>query len=143
MMVILLMFITIVAIFCVTNTLIVLTVQKTHEIGLLKALGFSTRQVMGAFVLHGWIQCLIGTILGVGAAYLVLHNLQNLVVLLARFGVEVFPKSVYGLTQIPWRIILREVVDVAISVILFCTVASLLPAWRAARMDPVAALRKE
>ena len=37
----------------------------------------------------------------------------------------------------------REVVDVAVSVILFCTVASFLPAWRAARMDPVTALRKE
>ena len=37
----------------------------------------------------------------------------------------------------------REVVDVAVSVILFCTFASFLPAWRAARMDPVTALRKE
>ena len=143
MMVILLMFITVVAIFCVTNTLIVLTVQKTDEIGLLKALGFSSRQVMFAFVLHGWIQCLIGTLLGIGAAFLVLENLQSLVDTLARFGVEVFPKDVYGLAQIPWRVIPREVADVAVSVILFCTVASFLPAWRASRMDPVDALRKE
>ena len=143
MMVILLMFITVVAIFCVTNTLIVLTVQKTDEIGLLKALGFSSRQVMFAFVLHGWIQCLVGTLLGVGAAYLILENLQGLVSLLAQMGVEVFPKSVYGLAQIPWRVIPSEVVDVVVSVILFCTVASFLPAWRAARMDPVIALRKE
>jgi lipoprotein-releasing system permease protein len=143
MMVILLMFITVVAIFCVTNTLIVLTVQKTDEIGLLKALGFSSRQVMVAFVLHGWIQCLIGTGLGIGAAYLILENLQGLVDVLATLGVEVFPKDVYGLAQIPWRVVPREVVDVAVSVILFCTVASFLPAWRAARMDPVTALRKE
>jgi len=143
MMVILLMFITVVAIFCVTNTLIVLTVQKTDEIGLLKALGFSSRQVMGAFVLHGWIQCLVGTALGIGAALLILENLHALVDLLARCGVEVFPKSVYGLAEIPWRVVPREVVDVAVSVILFCTFASFLPAWRAARMDPVTALRKE
>jgi len=143
MMVILLMFITVVAIFCVTNTLIVLTVQKTDEIGLLKALGFSSRQVMVAFVLHGWIQCLIGTLLGIGAAYLILENLQGFVAFLSRLGVEVFPKDVYGLAQIPWRVIPREVVDVAVSVILFCTVASFLPAWRAARLDPVTALRKE
>lgn len=140
MMVMLLMFITIVAIFCVTNTLIVLTVQKTDEIGLLKALGFSPRQVMMAFVLHGWIQCLIGTVLGVGAAFLVLNNLQNMVDGLARLGVEVFPKSVYGLSEIPWRVIPKEVADVAVSVILFCTVASFIPAWRASRMDPVKAL---
>ncbi|NLC80391.1 MAG: FtsX-like permease family protein, partial [Lentisphaerae bacterium] len=102
-----------------------------------------SRQVMGAFVLHGWIQCLIGTALGIGAALLILHNLQGLVALLARLGIEVFPKSIYGLAQIPWRVVPREVLDVAVSVIMFCTVASMLPAWRAARMDPVAALRKE
>ena len=80
---------------------------------------------------------------GIGAALLILHNLQGLVALLARLGIEVFPKSIYGLAQIPWRVIPREVLDVAVSVILFCTAASMLPAWRAARMDPVTALRKE
>ena len=143
MMAILLMFITIVAIFCVMNTLIVLTVQKTNEIGLLKAIGFSSWQVMVAFVLHGWIQCLAGTVLGIGAALAVLHNLQNLVTMLAKFGVEVFPASVYGFSQIPWRIMPSEIATVAGMVMVFCTIASFLPAWRAARMDPVAALRKE
>ena len=143
MMVILLMFTTIVAMFCVTNTLIVITVQKTDEIGLLKALGFSSRQVLWTFVLHGWIQCFVGTILGIGLAMLVLHNLQHLVDFLANFGVHVFPKSVYGLAQIPWRLIPSEVAQVGILVILFCTLASIIPAWRAARLDPVEALRKE
>jgi len=143
MMVILLMFITVVAIFCVMNTLIVLTVQKTDEVGLLKALGFSSWQVMVAFVLHGWIQCIVGTVLGIGAAFLILQNLQGLVGCLARVGVEVFPKDIYGLAQIPWRVVPGEVVVVAVSVILFCTFASFLPAWRAARMDPVTALRRE
>ena len=143
MMAILLMFITIVAIFCVMNTLIVLTVQKTNEIGLLKAIGFSSWQVMAAFVLHGWIQCLAGTLLGITAALAVLHNLQNLVNLLARLGLNVFDKRIYGLSQIPWRIEPTEVATVALMVIIFCTIASFLPAWRAARMDPIAALRKE
>jgi lipoprotein-releasing system permease protein len=143
MMVILLMFITVVAIFCVTNTLIVLTVQKTDEIGLLKALGFSSRQVLWTFVLHGWLQCLAGAIAGIGVAFLVLTNLQGLVDGLAHFGLQVFPKSVYGLDEIPWRVTAAEVTEVALSVILFCTLASLAPAWRAARLDPVKALRRE
>jgi len=143
MMVILLMFITVVAIFCVMNTLLVLTVEKTDEIGLLRALGFTSWQVMAAFVLHGWIQCLAGTALGIGSALLILRNLQGLVTLLARCGVEVFPKSIYGLAEIPWRVVPGEVAVVAAAVIVFCTVASFLPAWRAARMDPVSALRKE
>jgi lipoprotein-releasing system permease protein len=141
MMVILLMFITIVAIFCVTNTLIVITVRKTHEIGLLKALGFSSRQIMWTFVLLGWLQCLAGSVLGIGLAYAVLNNLRRLVVFLARFGLQVFPKSIYGLDEIPWRVLPGEVVQVAVSVIIFCTLASIIPAWRAARMDPVDALR--
>ena len=143
MMVILLMFITIVAIFCVTVTLIVISVQKTDEIGLLKALGFSSQQILWTFVLYGWIQCFLGTALGIGLAYLILHSLPHLVELLGRCGVEVFPKSIYGLDHIPWRIIPSEIAQVAVAVIAFCSLASFFPAWRAARMDPVKALRKE
>ncbi len=143
MMVILLMFIVIVAIFCVTNTLIVITVQKTNEIGLLKALGFSSQQIMLTFVLHGLIQCLIGTLLGIGLALIVLANLQNLIVQLAHIGIEVFPPGIYGLSELPYRIIPSEIVKVAAAVILFCSIASFLPAWRAARMDPAEALRNE
>ena len=143
MMVILLMFITIVAIFCVTVTLIVISVQKTDEIGLLKALGFSSRQVLWTFVLYGWIQCFAGTALGIGLAYLVLHNLQHLVEFLGMCGVQVFPKSIYGLDHIPWRVLPSEIAQVAVAVIAFCSLASFFPAWRAARMDPVKALRRE
>lgn len=143
MMAILLMFITVVAIFCVTNTLIVITVQKTDEIGLLKALGFSGRQMMLTFVLHGWIQCLAGTLLGIGLSFLVLANLQHLVNGLAACGIEVFPKGVYGLDGIPWRVVPWEVGEVAALVIAFCTLASFIPARRAAKMDPMVALRHE
>ncbi|MGI6497026.1 MAG: ABC transporter permease [Kiritimatiellia bacterium] len=143
MMVILLMFITIVAIFCVMNTLIVVTVQKTDEIGLLKALGFSSWQILCTFVLHGWIQCIVGTGLGIGLAVLVLRNLHNIVAFLATMGLDVFPKNIYGLAEIPWRIVPGEVAQVAAMVIFFCTLASIVPAWRAASMDPVKALRRE
>ncbi len=143
MMFVLLVFITIVAIFCVTNTLIVITVHKTREIGLLKALGFSPGQILGAFVWHGWMQCLTGVLLGIGAGLLVLRNLHRIVSSLARFNVEVFPKAIYGLEGIPWRVAAGEVVQIAVVVMVFCTLASLLPAWRASRLDPVAALRQE
>lgn len=143
MMFILLVFITVVAIFCVTNTLIVITVQKTNEIGLLKALGFSSRQIMAAFVWHGWIQCLVGTAAGIGAGLLVLHNLKRIVSLLLRFNIEVFPKAIYGLSEIPWETSFGELARIASFVMVFCTLASILPAWRAARLDPVQALRHE
>lgn len=143
MMTLLLIFISVVAIFCVVNTIIVITVQKTHEIGLLKALGFSTRQLTMTFVCYGWIQCVVGTALGIALAFLVLCNLQSLVEALAHCGVEVFPKAVYGLDALPWRVEVLEVAQVAVMVVGFCALASLLPAWRAAAMNPVDALRKE
>jgi lipoprotein-releasing system permease protein len=143
MMFILLVFITVVAIFCVTNTLIVITVQKTNEIGLLKSLGFTSGQIMGAFVWHGWIQCFIGTVSGVGSGLLILCNLKRIVGWLTAIDVEVFPKGIYGLSEIPWSTSPAEIFRISAFVMVFCTLSSLLPAWRASRLDPVEALRHE
>ncbi len=143
MMFILLVFITVVAVFCVTNTLIVITVQKTSEIGLLKALGFSSWRITAAFVCLGWIQCIVGILSGIGTALLVLFNLKRIVNFLANLDIEVFPKQIYGLDEIPWDTSPGEILQVALFVMAFCTLSSILPAWRAARMDPVEALRHE
>ena len=140
MMFILLAFIAIVAAFCVTNTLIVITIQKTREIGLLKALGFSGAKIKSAFVLNGLIQCAAGEILGLALGWTVLTNLQNLVKFLATLGIEVFPKSIYGLAEIPWRVIPTDIVSVLVTVFVFCVLAAYIPATRAARLDPVKAI---
>jgi lipoprotein-releasing system permease protein len=62
---------------------------------------------------------------------------------LGAFGLDVFPKAVYGLDALPWRVVPMEIVQVTLLVVLFCALASLLPAWRAAAMNPIDALRKE
>ena len=143
MMFILLAFIAVVAAFCVTNTLIVITIQKTREIGLMKALGFSAGQIRSAFVLGGLLQCVAGEALGYGLGWLVLHNLRRLVAWLSSMGIEVFPESVYGLPEIPWRIVGTDVAAVLCTVFAFCFAASFLPAWLASRLDPVKAINQE
>ena len=136
----LLSLISLVAVFCVMNTLLVLTVQKTSEIGLLKAIGFRRFEIMKVFMVHGMIQCGIGIILGLLASWAVLANLQNIVEWLARMGVEVFPASVYGLAAIPHRLIVSDVFWVVALVFVFGFLASFIPALCASFKDPVKAL---
>ena len=126
---VLMLLISLVAIFCVMITLLVMTVQKTPEIGLLKALGFSRRQIMGVFMTHGLIQCSAGVVMGLLA-----------IEFLAKFGVTVFPESVYGLPEIPHRLIFSDVAWAVVFVFVFGVLASFIPALLAAAKDPVKAL---
>ena len=138
----LLSLISLVAVFCVMNTLLVLTVQKTPEIGLLKALGFRKREIMKVFLVHGMIQCGLGIVLGLLASWAVLSNLQDIVEWLAKMGLEVFPASVYGLAAIPHRLIVSDVFWVVALVFVFGLLASFVPALFAAAKDPVKALNQ-
>ena len=138
----LLSLISLVAVFCVMNTLLVLTVQKTPEIGLLKALGFRRREIMKVFVVHGMIQCGVGIVLGLLASWAVLANLQSIVEWLAKMGLEVFPASVYGLAAIPHRLVASDVAWVVALVFVFGLAASFVPALCAAAKDPVKALNQ-
>lgn len=137
---ILLMLISIVALFCVMNTLLVLTVQKTPEIGLLKALGFSKAQIMGVFMKHGLVQCTAGVALGLLASWGVLSNLQNIVEWLGSMGMQVFPESIYGLPEIPHRVVFSDICWTVLAVYFFALLASFIPAAVAAAKDPVKAL---
>ena len=137
---VLLLLISVVALFCVMNTLLVLTVQKTPEIGLLKALGFGRLEIMGVFLAHGLIQCTIGVALGLLASWAVLSNLQRIVVWLGRMGMEVFPPQIYNLSEIPHRIVGSDVAYVVAVIYAFGLLASLVPAMLAAAKDPVKAL---
>ena len=138
----LLSLISLVAVFCVMNTLLVLTVQKTPEVGLLKALGFSKPQIMKVFMVHGMFQCCLGIVLGLLASWAVLSNLQRIVEWLASIGIAVFPASVYGLAEIPHRVIVSDIFWVVALVFVFGFLASSIPAFIASLKDPVKALNQ-
>ena len=144
MMFFLLIFITIVAAFGITNTLITLTVQKTHEIGLLKAIGFSNRRIVAIFLWIGMVQGVIGTGMGLGLGLLALKYRNELLNFISsQFRVDLLPKELYQLSQIPSHTTTQDVVTVCATVLVICTLAGLIPAWRAARLEPVEALRNE
>lgn len=144
MMFFLLIFITIVAAFGITNTLITVTVQKTREVGLLKALGFSSAQIMGVFIWQGWIAGILGTLGGTGLGLLALRYRNALMgVLSRRLGLDLLPPELYELSQLPSATSRTDLLLIAGTVMLICTLAGLIPAYRAARLDPAQALRYE
>lgn len=144
MMFLLLIFVTIVAMFTVTVTLLLIGVQKTDEIGLLKAMGFSPRQIMSVFIWHAWIQCVVGVICGIAGGMLCLHYRHEILRWLSvRLGVDLFPKSIYLLSEIPSHTTWQDVAMISLAVFLLCTLASIIPAARAAMLKPVDALRHE
>jgi len=144
MMFILLICITLVAAFSICNTLITMTVQKTREIGLLKAIGYTPGLILRIFLWQGWIQGILGTFSGIGAGLLMLHYRNALLGLLNRsMSNQLLPKNLYHLSEIPSSTSVNDIVLVAASVMLICTVAALIPAYRAARLDPARALRYE
>jgi lipoprotein-releasing system permease protein len=144
MMFFLLAFVALVAAFSITNTLITLTVQKTREIGLLKSLGFGNGGITGIFFWMGLVQGIIGNVLGVGLAMLILKYRNELLMFMSNeFNLELLPAELYQLSRLPSHTTWPDVAIVCGLVLVFCTFAGLVPAMRAAKMEPVDALRYE
>lgn len=138
----LLMFIILVAAFGIMNTLITVTVQKTREIGVLKALGARTWQVISVFLIQGMVVGVIGVASGLVLGMSLIRWRNEVSAWLASvLGVEIFPRSVYQFSEIPAEVVPSDVALICISAFAICSLAALVPAWIASRLDPVKALR--
>ena len=140
----LLFFIVIVAAFGIMNTLITVTVQKTREIGIMKAIGANIWQIVWVFLAQGMVVGLFGTLTGLGLGMtLVRYRNEFSQWLASTLGVEVFPRQVYQFSQIPAEVIPGDVAVICVGAFIICSIAALIPAYFAARLDPVKALRFE
>jgi lipoprotein-releasing system permease protein len=139
-----LLMVMLVAGFGLCSTLITITVQKSREIGLMKALGANDGQVCRVFLLHSLVVGVVGSVSGTVLGLLVLHFRNPFRdFLLHRFGIQVFASDIYGQAEIPAVINPIFVVVIAIAAVIICLLAALLPALNAARLAPARALRYE
>jgi lipoprotein-releasing system permease protein len=140
----LLFFIVLVAAFGITSALITFVVQKTRDIGALKALGASGSQVMALFLSQSLIVGVAGVTAGYGLGMLALAYRNEFLFAMRRFtGFELFPAAVYNFTLLPAVIVPRDVAVIVGGSLVICLLAGVLPAWNASRLQPVEALRHE
>ncbi len=140
----LLFFIVVVAAFGIMSTLITVTVQKRREIGIIKALGANVRQIVWIFLGQGVVVGIFGTLTGLGLGMLLIRYRNEFAHWLAvTTGREIFPRQIYQFSSIPAEVIPRDVAVICISAFAICSLAALIPAYFAARLDPVKSLRYE
>jgi lipoprotein-releasing system permease protein len=133
-MFIILALIILVAAFNVASTLIMMVMEKTKDIAILKAMGATNQSIRKIFVIQGVIIGAIGTFLGVVIGFI-------LCALLEKYKFIELPGDVYYLTTLPVKLDILDVFIIASAAIIICFFATLYPAKQASKLDPVEAIR--
>ena len=140
----LLFFIVLVAAFGITSSQITFVVQKTREIGMLKALGTTARQILLIFLCQSFIVGIAGVIAGLGLGLLAVEYRNEFLLWMNRAaGFDLFPASVYGFALLPAVLDAADLSTICGGSLLICSLAGVLPAINAGRLRPVESLRHE
>ena len=133
----------IVVAFLIGSTQSMLVVEKTREIGVLRSLGASVAGTSAVFVGNAFFIGTIGALAGWGLGAAVTTNIQEIVDVLKRNGMELFPEDIYRFSDVPIDVKLPTVLAICGGAVLFSLLGSLLPAVRASTLDPVESLHHE
>ena len=117
-------------------SLILMVMEKTRDIAILKTMGASKRSIMFVFLSQGTIIGVIGTLVGAISGVV-------LATVLDRYRLITIPSDIYQVSYLPFRVLPGDVVTVIIGAVVVCFLATLYPSRQAARLDPAQALRYE
>jgi lipoprotein-releasing system permease protein len=140
----LLLLIVAVAAFNIISTLVMVVTDKKSDIAILRTLGASPARIMGIFMVQGTVIGVIGTLLGALLGIFAALNISDGIAALERLlGHKFLSAEVYFIDYLPSQLLLDDVLMVCGSALLLSFLATLYPAWRAARTQPAEALRYE
>jgi lipoprotein-releasing system permease protein len=128
--------IVIVAALNIIASLILLVMEKSRDIAILKTMGASGRSIMWIFMVQGLVIGVVGTTVGTILGWTTSHVVD-------RYKLIRVPTDVYQISHVPFTIVPMDLAAVIASAVLICFVATIYPARQAARLDPVQALRFE
>jgi lipoprotein-releasing system permease protein len=135
-MFIILILIILVASFNIVSTLIMNVMEKKREIAILKAMGATDKSIMSIFMLQGLFIGLLGTVIGIAGGYLLCYVLNT-------YQIIKLPADVYYLSHLPVKTKFSDFVAVSLSAVGISFLATIYPAWQAAKVNPVEPLRYE
>ena len=143
-MFVILMLIVLVAAFDIVTTLVMVVMEKRKDIAILKVMGAKDGQILGVFILQGFVIGLAGILLGVAAGILLAMNVELVVRFFEHaFSLELFPKEIYSLDRFPSKLEAEDMLRVCAMTALVSLVATVYPALMALKVEPTEILRYE
>ena len=128
----------------IVSGLIMLVKDKGQDIAILRTMGASRGSIMRIFLITGAAIGVVGTLTGFFVGMLICLNIELIQIFLSWLtNTDIFPREIYFLSKLPAEIAFRETSAVVIMALTLSFLATLYPSWRAARLDPVDALRYE